>query len=64
MTKFESFQKFLKDKDLTAKTVPADWPFNYNDNIAHVVTYNGLTQYFFFNDEGQLLVRKKLDTQK
>jgi hypothetical protein len=60
MTKQEAFNKFLKDNNLTAKNVPAEWPYNYGDNTAQVVTFKGLTQYFYFNDEGQMLVRKEI----
>ena len=60
MTKQEAFNKFLENNNLTAKIVPAHWPYDYNDNKAYVVTHNNSTQYFFFNDEGQLIQRKVL----
>ena len=62
MTKLESFTKFLETNKLTANLVPADWPFNYGENTAHVVTFKGVTQYLFFNDSGDLLVQKRVDT--
>lgn len=55
---YKAFQKFLKDNNLEAKAVKAHWPYNYNDNTGYIVTFKGLTQYFFFNDEGLLLARK------
>lgn len=60
MSKLESFNKFLENNNLTAKIVPADWPYDYNDNKAYVVTHDNLTQYFLFNSEGQLIQRKVL----
>ena len=60
MTQFEAFQKFIEDKKPTVKEVPATWPFNYNDNMGYEVTLDGLTQYFYFREDGYLLERKVL----
>ena len=64
MTKLESFKAFLNKNDLTPEIVDAEWPYNYGDNKAYLVTHNDVTQYFFFNDEGVMLQRKVLTTTK
>ena len=64
-TTFTAFQKWLKETDnVTVKEVKAKWPYNYNDNKAYEVTYNKVTQYFFFNDDGVLLQRKLLQDNR
>ena len=64
MTKLESFKKFLNDTpNIIVEIVKADWPYNYGDNKAYLVTHNDLTQYFYFNDDGMMLQRKTVDTK-
>lgn len=60
MTSFDNFKKFIEKHNPTVKKVPASWPYDYNDNQAYEVTLDKLTQYFYFNDSGELLVRKVL----
>lgn len=64
-TTFTAFQKWLKETDnVIVNEVRAKWPYNYNDNKAYEVTYNKVTQYFFFNDDGVLLQRKLLQDNR
>lgn len=60
-SKLESFKQFLNKNKLSAQLVDAHWPYNYNDNKAYIVTYKGSKRYFYFNDEGQLLVQKEVE---
>jgi hypothetical protein len=57
MSKKESFLRFLEKNNLKAKIIDAKFPYNYNDNKAYLVTFKGLTQYFYFNSDGVLLAR-------
>ena len=63
-TNLQSFQDFLTKNNLTPEIVPACWPYDYNDNKGYIVTHNGSTQYFYFNDEGVLLQRKVLQDNR
>ena len=63
MTKEQSFNKWLKQTNAEHKIVDAHWPYNYNNNKGHLVTYKGVTQYLFFNDDGILLVQKRVDKE-
>ena len=62
MSAKESFKEFVKKNEgkVIVKEVPAEWPYNYNDNMAYVVTFNNVTQYIFFNSDGQLIQQKRL----
>ena len=62
MTSFESFRLFVKKHrdNITVKGTPSQWPYNYGTSIAYNVTFQNVTQYFYFNSEGALLVKKVL----
>jgi len=58
-------QQFLdgcKLNKIDFERVDAKYPYNYNENKAYqAVNKNGLEMYFFFNDDGKLLQRGKID---
>jgi hypothetical protein len=62
MTKFQAFRKFIQKNrhQLTVKGTPPVWPYNYGTRLAYIVTMGEVTQYFYFNDDGILLQRKRL----
>lgn len=57
MTSKQNFEIFLKKNNLEAEIVSATFPYAYNDNKAYLVTFQGITQYFYFNEDGKLLAR-------
>jgi hypothetical protein len=62
MSAKKSFDEFIKKNEgnIEVIEVPAEWPYNYGDNIAYEVTFKNVTQYIFFNDDGKLLQQKRL----
>jgi hypothetical protein len=59
MTSFENFRRFVRKNraNITVKGTPAKWPYDYNNNTAYIVTLDNITQYFYFNSDGNLLAR-------
>lgn len=60
MTSFQKFKKFIEENKPVVNEVPAMWPYDYDDRKAYEVELNGLTQYFYFNGDGELIQRKVL----
>jgi hypothetical protein len=62
MNNFKNFRKFIcKNRaNITVKGTPAQWPYNYGTNIAYLVTFQGLTKYFYFNSDGIILATKTI----
>jgi hypothetical protein len=60
MSSHTSFLTWLKSKGSKVdwKMVSAIFPYKHSDNKGYEVTYNNITQYFFFNNDGILLQRK------
>ena len=54
----EQFLKGLEKENIEPIVVDAKFPYNYNDNKGLEATnHNGITFYFFFNDDGVMLER-------
>lgn len=57
MTSKQNFELFLNKNNLVAEVVSATFPYAYNNNKAYLVTFQGITQYFYFREDGKLLAR-------
>jgi len=59
---FQQFrQSIVKNRaKLVIEGVKPKWPYNYGTRPAYVVTMNSTSIYFYFNDDGILLDKKKI----
>ena len=61
LTKLQGFIKFIEKHNPEVVRVSAEFPYQGSDEKAYVVTFKGITQYLFFNSDGDILVQKRIE---